>query len=178
DGCYRARVTRRSARRGDRLTGTGIAARVAPVRVAAKPRRWVYAAAAAWLVVTTTCMVLVWRYKARPGDPADAPRQWPATGMIARDVALATLVMFAHPECPCTAASLEELAAVMSRVGGRVTAWVVFVRPHEVGEQWNDTSTRRRAEQLPGVSVMIDDDGREAARFGARVSGQVLLYDE
>ena len=29
---------------------------------------------------------------------------------------------------------------------------------------------------IPGVRVLVDVDGREAARFGARTSGTVLVY--
>jgi hypothetical protein len=139
--------------------------------------RWVYPVVAAWLVATTVCFALVWRYKARPGEPAAAPAHWPERSAIPHGAELPTLVMFAHPECPCTKASLEELSAVMARVAGKVSASVVLVRPPGVDDGWEDTELRRRAESIPGISVRVDIDGVEAARFGARVSGQVLLYD-
>jgi hypothetical protein len=85
--------------------------------------------------------------------------------------------MFAHPECPCTKASLDELSAVMTRITGQASVWVVFVRPPGVDDRWEDTELRRRAEAIAGVSVRTDLDGVEAERFGARVSGQVLVYD-
>ncbi|HTC21602.1 MAG TPA: hypothetical protein VK859_12185, partial [bacterium] len=34
------------------------------------------------------------------------------------------------------------------------------------------------ARRIPDTRVVIDLDGSEAARFGARTSGQVVLYDE
>jgi hypothetical protein len=145
--------------------------------VQSRPQRWIYSAVAVWLVVTTACMALLWRYKARPGAPAAAPSHWPERSTIPRSADRQTLVMFAHPECPCTKASLEELSAVMTRVGGNVRAWVLLVRPPGVDEGWENTELRRRAEAIPGISVRTDIDGVEAARFGARVSGQVLLYD-
>lgn len=134
-------------------------------------------AVAAWGIAVAAGLVLFWRYKAAPGTPADAPAQWPAVTEISRSSARPTLVMFAHPECPCTKASLEELAVVMSRAHGKVDAWVLFLRPHGVPAGWEDTDTRRRAEQIAGVQVRIDVDGRIADQFGVRVSGQVLLYD-
>jgi len=30
---------------------------------------------------------------------------------------------------------------------------------------------------MPGVRLIVDHDGRETDRFGARVSGQTFLYD-
>jgi hypothetical protein len=139
--------------------------------------RWVYAVVAVWLVATTASMALLWRYKARPGDAAAAPSRWPEASTISRVADLPTLVMFAHPECPCTNASLDELSLVMARAANKVRAWVVFVRPPGVDASWDDTALRRRAEAIAGVSVRSDVDGVEAERFGARVSGQVLLYD-
>lgn len=139
--------------------------------------RWIYGIVAAWLVATTAGMALMWRYKARPGEPAAAPAHWPDRSTISRVAGLPTLVMFAHPECPCTKASLEELSAVMGRASGKVTAWVVFVRPPGAHDDWEDTGLRRRAESIAGVSIRTDVDGIEAERFGAHVSGQVVLYD-
>ena len=142
-----------------------------------RPRRWVYAAVAAWLVATTACMALLWRYKARPGEPAAAPAHWPERSAIPRIANLPTLVMFAHPGCPCTKASLEELDAVMARVSGKVNAWVMIVQPPGVEPGWDDGELRQQAQAIRGVTVRTDVDGAEAVRFGAHVSGQVLLYD-
>jgi hypothetical protein len=148
-------------------------------QIAARSRqpRWVYPTVAAWLLATTACMALLWRYKARPGEAATAPTHWPTTSTIPRDSDLPTLVMFTHPECPCTRASLEELSEVMAQVGGKVHAWVLLVRPPGVGRDWDDTEMRQQAQAIRGVTVRTDVDGQEAERFGAHVSGQVLLYD-
>jgi hypothetical protein len=122
-------------------------------------------------------MALLWRYKARPGAPAEAPTRWPDASAIPHVSGVPTLVMFAHPECPCTKASLEELAIVMSRVAGKVTATVLFVRPPGAGPGWEDTDIRRRADAISGVTVRVDLGGVESERFGAKTSGQVVLYD-
>jgi hypothetical protein len=47
------------------------------------------------------------------------------------------------------------------------------VRP----EAWTDRLTPELS-QLDGVQVVEDPDGRKARQFGARTSGQVLLYSE
>jgi hypothetical protein len=61
---------------------------------------------------------------------------------------------------------------------GRVAGRVLFVRPAGLPEGWEQTDTWRTAQAIPGVTVAVDPDGVEAARFGARTSGQVLLYGE
>jgi hypothetical protein len=140
--------------------------------------RWLKVAVAAWLLAVITCMALLWRYKSRPGAPAEAPARWPAGSTILHVSGVPTLVMFAHPECPCTKASLEELAVVMARTTGKVTATVLFVRPRGAGPGWEDTDIRRRADAISGLNVRADLGGVEADRFGAKTSGQVVFYDD
>jgi hypothetical protein len=87
-----------------------------------------------------------------------------------------TLVMVAHPRCPCTAASVGELAQIMARLQGKVATYVLLVTPKNAGHAWDDTSLRRSAESIPGVTVVFDIDGAEAGRFGAETSGHTLLF--
>jgi hypothetical protein len=55
-------------------------------------------------------------------------------------------------------------------------ASVVFYIPPNAGPEWTDTELWRRARAIPGLRVVADVDGREARRFGARTSGEVLVY--
>jgi hypothetical protein len=50
--------------------------------------------------------------------------------------------------------------------------------PTSFAEGWENTDLWGTAAGIPGVTVVRDDDGREARRFGAETSGQTLLYDE
>ena len=54
----------------------------------------------------------------------------------------------AHPHCPCTRATLGELAVLMARVQKRVNAVVVFVVPNGVPEKWEETDLWRNAAQI------------------------------
>jgi hypothetical protein len=141
--------------------------------------RWVLpaAGAAAWALLVGVGMVALVRYSLGPGRSAEAPAVWPATSRLARAAGRPTLVMVAHPRCACTRASLGELAVLMTRCQGRVAATVLFVWPPGTSTAWNETDLRRSAAAIPGVAVLTDEGGREAHRFGAATSGQVLLYD-
>lgn len=88
-----------------------------------------------------------------------------------------TLIMLAHPHCPCTRASVSELANVMARVQGKVRAYVLFLKPHDSDHSWDDTDLRRSAAAIPGVAVLSDIDGVEAKRFGAETSGHTMLFN-
>jgi hypothetical protein len=116
-------------------------------------------------------------YETTPGIAAESPRQWPADSRIelARDHS--TLVMLAHPHCPCTRASIGELASIMAHSQGRLRAYVLFVRPEGFSDGWEVTDLWQSASDIPGVKTILDGDGREARRFHAATSGQTLLYD-
>jgi hypothetical protein len=84
--------------------------------------------------------------------------------------------MFAHPHCPCSRASISELARLMPRLPAGTGAHVVFVRPAGTAADWEQTDLWRSAASIPGVSVSRDDDGVEAERFHALTSGLTLVY--
>jgi hypothetical protein len=131
----------------------------------------------AWLIVVSLGLMKLWAYSNTPGPAATGGITWPNETSIPRDPEHSTLVVFAHPQCPCSDASIEELARLMAHVQGRVTVRVVFYRPAHAEAGWERTSLWNRAEAIPGVTVSADDDGRQAALFGAMVSGQTMLYD-
>jgi glyoxylase-like metal-dependent hydrolase (beta-lactamase superfamily II) len=58
-----------------------------------------------------------------------------------------------------------------------VNAYVLFVKPPRASSDWDDTDLRRSAAAIPGVTVLTDKDGVEAARFGAQTSGHTLVFD-
>jgi hypothetical protein len=85
--------------------------------------------------------------------------------------------MTLHPQCPCSRASVHELAEIMSRSEGRLDARILFVEPENAPAGWLDGALWREAKTIPGVTVSVDKDGQDAAEFGASTSGQVMVYD-
>ncbi|MGB7922630.1 MAG: hypothetical protein WCF57_05240 [Pyrinomonadaceae bacterium] len=130
-----------------------------------------------WGCAVSTGLWILWGYENRPGVSAQAPAVWPADSRIQRARERATLVMLAHPHCPCTRASIGELASLMAHTQGRVTAYVLFLKPEGFSEDWEKTDLWQSASRIPGVSAVIDDGGVEARRFHAATSGQTILYD-
>jgi hypothetical protein len=72
---------------------------------------------------------------------------------------------------------MDELALLMTRLQGHLSACVLFYKPSNFNENWEKTDLWQSAVIIPGVTVLRDDDGREAQRFGASTSGQTMLYD-
>lgn len=133
-------------------------------------------AALIWLVGLGLGLKKLFDYENTAAIPGSAPSTWPSESKIQRKPDLATIVVMAHPHCPCTRATIGELALAMTRLQNHATATVVFVRPPGVPANWEVTDLWRDAEKIPGVTVMNDPGGSEAELFGSLASGQTMLY--
>jgi hypothetical protein len=116
-------------------------------------------------------------YSNTPGRLAAPPAQWPSGAISHLDANHATLVVFAHPQCPCSRATIGELANIMARYPGKARAYVYFYAPKSEKQNWVKGQLWLDAEAIPGVRAIEDQDGRETRRFGASTSGQTLLYN-
>ena len=130
-----------------------------------------------WLLAIAAGFTVLGRYKSTPADQDRPPARWPADSKVPRPAGRPTLLVFAHPRCPCTQATVSELGRLMASVPGRVSAYVLMVEPEGVPADWTRTGLADRASSVPGVTLVRDEGGREAARFRALASGLVVLYD-
>src|SRR6185503_6457458 len=73
-----------------------------------------------WGMAAVAGSVLLWSYKLAPGAVGAVPPTWPAASSLPRTAGRATVVLFAHPRCPCTRASLAELGALTEELGPEV----------------------------------------------------------
>jgi hypothetical protein len=115
----------------------------------------------------------------RPAPPASVRSlgAWPGESRLARSPEHPTLVMFADPDCPCTRAGLKELRELMSRLAGKARGYVLVERGAKDAEEPSLTDNWIAASSIPGVKALPDLGAREAERFGATISGQVMLFD-
>lgn len=132
---------------------------------------------ASWLVMVGAGLGLLSAYAATPGRPAHPPERWPSASTIARRPDLPTILVFAHPGCPCTRATLGEIDWLLARIVGQADVHVLLLESAGGDGAVPDTSLERMATAIPTVQVQRDSDGDEASRFGVATSGQVLLYD-
>ena len=142
-----------------------------------KTRSVLIAAGSLWLLAVGTGLALLWSYENSPGTGAAPPAGWPSDSGIQRVAGLPTLVMLAHPHCPCTRASIGELDSLMAHCEGRLAAYVLFLKPEDVPGGWEKSDLWYKAASIPGVTVMADEAGIEALRFHAATSSHTLLYD-
>jgi len=120
--------------------------------------------------------LLIW--DGTPGAPSNAPQMWPQDSVIDRERSEKTLIMFLHPRCKCSQASLENLARATHQFHSKPHIVIVFTVPNQADGAWNDTALWGAANALSNVRVVADKDGIEARRFGAFTSGETQVYDD
>ncbi len=130
----------------------------------------------AWAAAVGLGLSRLWTYKGTAGLPARPPPTWPAATSVVRTAGLATLVLVLHPQCPCSRATVGELARLMATCDGKLTATVLMLRPEGAPAGWERTDLWRSAAAIPNVLVMADEAGTERRRYGAATSGQTFLY--
>jgi hypothetical protein len=130
-----------------------------------------------WLLAVGTGFAMFLNYQNTGGFSGATAAQLPAGSRLVQTSGRDTLVMFAHPRCPCTRTSLDELNRLMARVSDHVNAQVWFYQPTNAAPAWSRTSSWFSAAAIPGVTVHEDVDGTQARLFGAETSGTILLYD-
>ena len=130
-----------------------------------------------WLSLTFAGMVGLSLYSTAPGKEGNPPNRWPASSSLRPAPGASTLVMFVHPKCPCSRASISELAVLLAHSAGHLHAQVIFLKPPGKEDSWTHTDLWRAASKLPGTVVISDLGGREAALFRAAVSGETVVYD-
>jgi hypothetical protein len=130
-----------------------------------------------WGFVVGSGMIFLEVHASLPGDAGTTSVRWPEGSFIHRAGGLPTLLIFLHPHCPCSRASLAELAQIMSRCVGRVSAHALLLSPTQLPKGWGESAIERDLAELPDVHTWQDKGGSEARRFGVATSGHVLLYD-
>lgn len=141
-----------------------------------RSRGWLVAAIGLWCLLAGAGLFAVNRCQGVAGEPGKPPAAWPRESTIAHDGRPA-LLLFAHPRCPCTRASLTELNRLVAEYGDRLDVHVVIIRPDAVQESWHDADLLTLTKDMPRITTHTDIGRRESRAFGARTSGTCLLYD-
>lgn len=130
-----------------------------------------------WAICLTAGLTILSRYSSTPGAGAVMKGDyWPVTSKIKRSDR-PFLIVFAHPYCPCSDATIAELERLMPSLKDKVDVLVMFVQPKERPLSWVQGPSWKTAQNIPGVKVMNDFDYYETDIFGAKTSGQVIFFN-
>src|SRR5262245_46469641 len=112
-----------------------------------------------------TAVILMWfagicygavkllNYNFTPAPPPHASAVWPPDSSLVAQPSKFTLVMVAHPQCPCTEATLSELEIIMARFHDRLRAEVLFIQPEGMTEDWVKSKLWKHAATIPGADA-------------------------
>jgi len=100
-------------------------------------------------------------YECAPGQAARPPARYPEQGALPR------LLLFLHPRCPCSRATLNELAQI--RPSTQLEIVLSQTPPGELVSQLQTTFTH--------AELVSDPEGRHRELYQAWTSGQLIGYD-
>lgn len=128
-------------------------------------------------LLTLAGFYLLLRFDGTPAKQHYAPSLWPERAGIVFPSNKPALLVFLHPMCPCSRATLDELNGILPRVPKTALPEIhlIFVRSIK-NPDWNGGDLWERARGIPNAIRRWDDGGRIASRFRARTSGATLLY--
>jgi hypothetical protein len=131
----------------------------------------------AWLLCVASSFTAFALYKAQPNDMATgAIGLFPRGSSIVLAATKPTLIVFVHPRCACSRASLAEFRKLLAELGSGVAARIVVQGDRESNPAASTSDITREAFAISSASAQFDHGAREASRFGVKTSGHALLY--
>lgn len=131
---------------------------------------------ALWLGAAIYGSILLWNFSLEPGQSPAAASQWPATSALTAPGGKPALVLFLHPLCPCSRATVDELSVLLAKADLPLNVQAVFVGEADGGPV-EESDLWEQVQALPGVTLRKDHDGVEAAKFHSKTSGDAFLFD-
>ena len=128
-----------------------------------------------WVVSIGLGLYFLMNYETTPGKPATPPMKFPKDTKLKLSSDKDTLVMFVHPQCPCTKASLDQLAQISHKDNLQIK--LVFFQPSVKPDGWSEKWQLDDWINRPNVEITKDIDGVQASIFDAKTSGQTYLFD-
>ena len=116
-----------------------------------------------WLSASIAGMTTLWNHEARPGIPAAAPTSWPRDSALSKQPSKAAMLVWIHPHCPCSWATIRELERLLVHVSDDTDCQIILTRPAECGSDFVESDLTRAIRKIRGVSVVVDDDQRESS---------------
>jgi hypothetical protein len=100
-----------------------------------KSRMWVPAILSFSTICTLAGTALLFNFDQTAGAVSAVPVRWPVSSAIDRPARTDALLVFVHPYCSCTVATLHEIASLSGGgpQSGQLSTTVLFYRPKNSG---------------------------------------------
>lgn len=116
-------------------------------------------------------------YANTPGESATASATFPILSRVQTQKGKSTLILFVHPKCGCSVATVAEMARLYPKISSNAIVNIVFLKPEGFSEDDVRSDLWASAQKITGAHLTIDSENREADLYGAKTSGQTFLYD-
>ena len=131
-----------------------------------------------WLMAMGAGFYKLYLYSTTPGTVGSVQALWPQNSGIERNTQKALLVVFLHPDCECSRATLAELQMIRPQVEEKINFVFVFFKNTQSNLSSDVSELWKTATQFQFARSLVDQDGKIASEFGAETSGQTFLYDQ
>jgi hypothetical protein len=139
-------------------------------------KHWLVLTTVGWLFLLPVAICIQFHYDSVPGIASAPKSSWPPASKIRYSTTTNTLVMVLHPRCPCSRASLQQVAT-MRNSRNPLKVVFLFYTPSGFSKGWEKTDIWRQASEIPDAELISDVDGRETQKFGGVTSGQTYIFD-
>lgn len=129
-------------------------------------------AGALWCAALVSGFAIVHAQMAAAGESHPAPTTWPDDTSLALDANAPTILVFAHPRCPCTRATIRQLATIPPEARPCVT----LVLSGPALRTYENQPLATLADEVLSAHIALDPSGADARRFGAHTSGHIVAY--
>lgn len=129
-----------------------------------------------WVTLLVAGFTILEQEEFTPVAATQTLASFPPQSTIPRVLSKPTLLIFVHPYCPCSRASLHELDQLLVATQNKLSVIIVFTIPDGIEPGWQEGDLWKLATTMRGVRVICDEGGVEAQRFGVKGSGHTLLY--
>lgn len=131
-----------------------------------------------WGILLIAGSYFIIGYELTPGESGSVVPNLPDHPVIDDGDGLPTLLVFAHPRCPCTTATIRQLERLLAECGDGIATTVIFLQPANQPENWSKTPLWEAATQIPSVKVRPDFAGQLARQLKVYTSGTAILFDQ
>lgn len=129
-----------------------------------------------WLATLVSGLLYFNTYETTPGPAGSSSSKWPRSTAVRFSPGEINLLVFAHPRCPCTRASLDELKALLQDCPTRMPTHILFWVPPNASSAWTTSELWKQAGAIANAQVVADEGGEQARCFGATTSGHLMVF--
>lgn len=131
----------------------------------------------AWLGLVFLGLSRLNDFSQTPGKSSEVPFKFPSHSTLASRSKKPLLLVFIHPKCVCSRATVSELEKLIPHLSN-IEVKVIFNQFSGRDIAWTKNDLWVRAEKIKGIEMILDERSRETQMFKVETSGHTFLFDE